>query len=346
MKLSYCLIAILVAIVTPLLAPHAQEPGKPLPETRIVLRVSGKFIQGLLGGHFQRDMPITENVNGIAVAGTARVTGDLCVRLHESNTESNFDVLVRGEVLSQLAATHRPVVVLAHGSAPFSACQPIVHQDQQFMAQTLTMEVRNQFTLDEICSFRGRLTGALTRRIARPFVERGLTDGDRQADEKIRTEMTPVLETELEKLVVVLNNIPPLVKKAHELIILENKISPDGVRFYRAATKERLVISIGKPNQRIPNLPNLDMDKQAPLELWIGVARNVSVEERRKFILQNWRLVTPFLRAQLQRRSPQLTKELDEPLDRLLEEVLIHEVPGWHVVTFAPRIPFPATQTP
>jgi len=220
MKLSHCLIASLAAIVTPFLAAHAQEPGKPLPETRIVLRVSGKFIQELLGVRFQRDEPISENVNGIGVTGTARVAGKLHVRLHESDSESNFDVLVRGEVLSQLAATSRPVVVLARGTAPFSACQHIAHQDHQFMAQTLTMDVQNHFTLDEICSYRGGLTGALTRRIARPFVRRGLADGDSQADEKIRTEMTPVLETELGKLIAVLNEIPPLVKKAHPVTLL------------------------------------------------------------------------------------------------------------------------------
>jgi hypothetical protein len=346
MKLSHCLIASLATIVTPFLAAHAQEPGKPLPETRIVLRVSGKFIQGLLGIGFQRDETIDENVNGIAVTGTARVAGKLHVRLHESHTESNFDVLIRGEVLSQLAATRRPVVVLTHGTAPFSVCQPIVHRDQQFMAHTPTMDVRNHFTLDQICSYRRGLTGALTRRIARPFVRRGLADGDSEADEKIRIDMTPVLEAEMGKLVLVLNKIPPLVQKGYELIILESKLPPDGARFYHAATKEHLLISFGKPNQHIARLPNLDKDKQAPLELWIGVSKNASKEERRKLILQNWRLITPYLRAQIQMRSPQLTKELDEPLDRLLEEVQIHEMPGWHVLTFAPRIPLPAAQTP
>jgi hypothetical protein len=346
MKSSHFLFGIIAAIAPTLLAAQAQEPGKPLPESRIVLRVSDKFIQGLLGVRFQRDEAIGEKVNGIAVTGAARVTGKLYVRLHESNTESNFDVLIHGEVLSQLTATRRPVVVLAHGTAPFSACQPIVHQDHQFMRQALTVDVRNHFALDEICSFRGGLTGAFTQRIARPFARRGLADGDSQANEKIRAEMTPVLETEMGKLVAVLNKIPPLVKKAHELIILESKLPPDGVRVYRAATKEHLLISIGKPNLRIPKLPNLDKDKQAPLELWIGVARNVNREERRKFILQNWRLITPFLRAQLQSRSPQLTKEQDETLDHLLEEVQIHEMPGWHVVTFAPRIPLPVIQIP
>ena len=311
-----------------------------------MLRVSRPFIQSLVGSRFQRDEPVCEVVEGIAVTGTAHVAGTLQVRMHESATEGSFDVLVRGEVESRLAATRPPVVVSVHGTAPFSACQSIGRHEHQFVAQSLTMDVRNHFTLDDICSFRGGLAGAITRQIARPYVRRGLVEGDSRADDKIRTEMTPVLETELGKLVAVLNTIPPLVKKAHELIILENKIPADGVRFYSAATNDHLLMSFGSPNRRIPGLPNLDKEKQAPLELWIGVARNADKEERRKLIVQNWRLITPLLRAQLQRRSPQMSKESNDSLTNLLEEVQIHEVPGWHVLTFAARIPLPAAEAP
>ena len=296
MRLTPFLVASLVAIVMPFLSARADEPGNPLPETRIVLRMSRKFIQGLLGERFQRNEPVRTNVDGIDVTGTAHASGTLRVRLHESDTEGNFDVLVRGEVLSELTATSPPVVVLTHGTAPFSVRQPIRHQGNQFVEQELTMDVRNHFTLDDIGSFRGGLTGALTRRIARPFVRRGLANGNSQADEKIRTEMTPVLKAELGKLVTVLNSIPPLVEKAYDMVILENKTPPDGVRFYRAATKDHLLISIGKPNQRIPTLPNLDKDQQAPLELWIAVSRRVPAEERRKFVLENWHFITPLLR--------------------------------------------------
>ena len=59
---------------------------------------------------------------------------------------------------------------------------------------------------------------------------------------------------------------------------------------------------------------------------------------RRKFLLQNWQLVAPILLMQLERRSPELAKEVDAPLAKILEEVHIHEMPGWHVVTFAPQI--------
>jgi hypothetical protein len=343
MKFSACLVASLSALAAQFLSVATQEPAKPLPETRIVLRVTGKFIQGLVGVRFQRDEVIDTEIDGVVVTGTAHVTGKFRITLHESKTEGDFDVMGHGEVLTQLAATRRPVVVQTHGAAPFSVRQRIVHKGELFVAQTLTIDVQNHFTLDEIRPCRGGLlTGALTKRIARPFVRRGLAEGDHQADDEIRTRMTQELGIELDKLIVALNKIPPLVKQAYELIILENKPPTKEMRVYRAATKEHLLFSIGAPDRRIPNLPKLDKDKPAPLELWIAVDKNALTEERRKAILANWRLIAPYLRNQLQRRSPELVKEVDEPLTRLLEEVQMHEVAGWHVLTFAPKIPLPA----
>lgn len=347
MRFSACLFASLSGIVATFLLGATQEPAKPLPETRIVLRVSGKFIQALVGVRFQRDEPIDTNVGGVEVEGVAHVAGKFHITLHESKTESDFDVIGSGEVLTQLAATSRPVVVQAHGVAPFSVRRRIVHTGDQFIAQSLTMDVKNHFALDNIRPYRsGLLTGALTRRLARPFVRRGLAEGDHQADDEIRTRMTQAMETELDRLVVALNKIPPLVKQAYELIILENKPPPAGVRVYRAATKEHLLFSIGAPDHRMPNLPNLEKVQLAPLELWIAVDKNALTEDRRKFILSNWRLIAPYLRNQLERRSPELTKEVDEPLTHLLEEVQIHEMPGWHVLTFAPKIPLPTVGPP
>ena len=346
MKLSCSLIASLLAIVASFQSAAAQAPDKALPETRIVLRVSGDFIQKLVGRSFQRDEQIDTQVGGVAVEGAARVAGKFRVVLHESQTDSEFDVLARGDVVSQLTATRRPVVVQAHGSAPFCATRRIVHEGDLFVGRALTMDVCNHFTLDEIDSFRGGLRGALTRRVARPFVRRGLADGDCYADDEIRTQMAQALESELDKLVLALNQIAPLVKQAHELIILENKVSPESVQMYRAATSEHLLFSIGPPEHRIPDLPNLDKDKKAPLELWIAVSRNARKEERRKLMLKNWRLIVPFLSAQLQRRSPELTKELQEPLAHLLDEIQIHEMPGWHVITFAPKIAVPIVENP
>ena len=186
MKLSHSLVGGVAVGMMFFLPAAAQEPAQPLPETRIVLRVSDKFIQRLVGVHFQSDQPINSNAGGVLVAGSAHVAGKFRVVLHESTTESDFDVHVHGDIQMQLTATRRPVVVQAHGSAPFTVRRRVVHQGDDFSAQAITIGVNNHFTLDDICSFRGGLTGAITRQVARPFARRGLADGDRQADTEIR----------------------------------------------------------------------------------------------------------------------------------------------------------------
>ena len=334
-----CLFLIIIAAaVAASLSLDAQEPAKPLPETRIVLRVSRKFIQCLVGREFERDEPFNSNVGGVAVVGKAHVTGKLQVVLLESETESNFDVLASGTVLTQMTATTRPVKVMTHGTAPFNARRRIVNKADTFTAEAVTVEVRHHSTLDEICSSRRGLFGAATRKLAAPKVRRSLPDGDRKADDEIRQRLTQTLETESDKLAGALSEIPPMVEQAHALIIRELKLSPDGVKAYRAATKEHLLLSVGEPNQRLPALPTLAKDKAASIELWIGKSKDALKEERRKFVLENWRLIAPILLGQIQRRSPELTKDLGDPLARLIEEVNLIEVGDWHVITLAPKI--------
>ncbi len=333
--LKACLWSIFAAIPYVL---NAQEPT-PMPETRIVLRVSGEFIQCMLGKSFQRDEPIATNVQGVAVTGTAHVTGKLRVALKESDVDSAFDILIDGTVASQITGKSRPVVIQAHGNATFTGKRKYVSIDDQFVAEPVTLSACNQFTLDRICAFHGGLVGKLTERIARPYVLRSLAEGDRYAEEEIGRRMIQALETEFEKVVEAANKIPPLVKQAHQMLILEGRAPSEKVRVYRAATKEHLLFSLGKEGRRIPDLPTLPKEKQGPVELWIAVSKDEQKEKRRAFLLQNWRHIVPFLRAQLQKRSPELTKDVDEPLSRLLDDVQIHVIPGWHVLTFAPKLP-------
>ena len=100
MRISRGLVIVLLVGVAPFLPVRAEEPVKSPPETRIVLRVSRKFIQRLIGKGFERDEPVNANFDKVNVAGTAHVAGRFLVTLHESKTESNFDVLLSGEVLT------------------------------------------------------------------------------------------------------------------------------------------------------------------------------------------------------------------------------------------------------
>ena len=268
------------------------------------------------------------------------------VQLHESLNECNFDVLVTGNATAKVTATRRPVVVYTHGEAPFSARGHVVNKNVQFSAQSPAIEVRTQFMLDEIHPYRGGRLPLIARPIIRPLVRRGIANGDLVADQVLRTRLTQVLETELGNLVEALNKVPPLVEQAHMLLINESKVTEEKTQIHRAATKNHLLFSIGKPDCRIPELPRMDKEKRVPVELWIAVSDNALKEQRRKFMLQNWQLIVPLLRVQFESHSPELAEKLDESLAKLLDEVHVQEMPGWHILTFGPRVPLAKCWSP
>jgi hypothetical protein len=70
----------------------------------------------------------------------------------------------------------------------------------------------------------------------------------------------------------------------------------------------------------------------------MGVSKNTFTKVRRNFMVQDWRMVTTYLREQLLHRSPVLAKEVLVPLERLLDEVRIRETAGWHVIALGAKI--------
>ena len=114
---------------------EAQQPAKPLPETKVVLRISRKFIHELTGKQFKRDEPIDKNAFGATLKGSAHVDGTFDVKLQKSDNASDFDLLVNGEVLTQLVATSRPVQVYAHGVAAFTGRRRIAFDGNAFAGQ-------------------------------------------------------------------------------------------------------------------------------------------------------------------------------------------------------------------
>jgi hypothetical protein len=315
----------------------AKEPAEPVPETKVVLRVSRHFIHRLIGVGFKHGEPIDSTARGVMTRGNALAEGTIDVKLHESATESKFDLLVQGEILTQIASTRRPVQVCAHGVAPFRAARRIAFDGAMFTAEPLSIEVRNHFSLDEIRKARGGPAGPLARGLARPFVRRGLADGDRQAEDQIRTQVSQSLGEQTDKLLGALNKVKPLIEQGEKLLIEQKLLSAEGLHYYRAATKEHVYLSVGRPDHRIPTLPTLDESQRAPIELWIA-KRKDGREELALLFLTHWRDFQPLFAEQLRQRSPDLAKELDGKLEQYLKDVRVVEADGWHVVTFAPKL--------
>jgi hypothetical protein len=229
------------------------------------------------------------------------------------------------------------VDVFSHGFAPFTARRRIVHKDGEFVGEAIEIDTTHQSSLDEIRPFRGGLIGRMTRRIALPTVRRGLVEGDRQIEDEIRTQVSKIITTETDELMIVINKIGPMIKKGEELLIAEDLLPKSGLHLYRASTKDCLLFSTGLPNRRIAQIPVFHPDKHAPLELWIA-KREESKEKRLEFLLKHWELVTPLIDAQLARHYPEFAKSFEGKLYRFLNNVQIESVAGWHVVTFAPQL--------
>jgi hypothetical protein len=308
---------------------EAQLPAKPLPETKVVLRISREFIHELTGKNFKRDAPIDKNAFGAKVEGSAHADGTFDVKLHESDNASDFDILVNGEVLTQAVATSRPVQVYAHGTAAFSGRRRIVFDGNAFVGQAIEMDVTYRSSIDQICSFRGGLRGALARGIARPIVRRNLPEADRQAGIEIRAQLTTGIENESDQLMVTMNKVGPLLKQGEEILREEKVLSARSVQHYLAATERHLYLSIGPPEHRIPKLPKLDDAKRGPIEMWIAI-KKASKEDLLSPLLKHWNVMKPFVLQRIGLRSPELAK--------IIEQVQVESVDGWYVVTFAPKL--------
>src|SRR5437868_1162364 len=135
--------------------PAAANPSaRDLPETKVVLRISREFIHELTAKQFKRDVPIDMDFGGTKVEGQAHATGITTVEIQASENSCNFELVVKGEVSTELTATGRSVQSRLHGLAPFAGRRRIVFNDDTFSGQSASVETSYHSTVDRICSFR------------------------------------------------------------------------------------------------------------------------------------------------------------------------------------------------
>jgi hypothetical protein len=308
---------------------EAQEPTKSLPKTKVVLRISRQFIHQLTGKQFKRDEPIDKNSIGTIVQGIAHAEGTFDVKLQKSASASDFDFLVKGEVLTQMVATSRRVQVHEHGVARFSGRQRVVFDGNAFTGQAIEMNAKYHSSLDQVCSFRGGLIGSVTRGIAVRTIRRSLPESDQEAENELRTRLTNAIGKETDEIIEAMNKFGPLLKKGEELLREEKVLSVRSVQQYLAATEEHLYLSIGPPEHRIPSLPKLDAHKGGPIEMWIAIEK-ASKDDLRNSVLHHWNIAKPFVLQRIGKDSPELAK--------IVEEIQVEVVEGWYVVTIAPQL--------
>ena len=307
---------------------EAQEPTKPLPETKVVLRISREFIHELTGKQYKRDEPIAKYSFGTTVQGCAHVNGTFDVKL-QTSASIDFDFLVKGEVSTHVVAARRLVQVHKHGVAGFNGRRRAVFDGNAFTGQAIEMDVAYHSGINQLCSFRDNLIGSLTRGIALRTARRNAPESEREAENEIRTRLTMALGNETDQILVTMNKVGPLIKKGEEILREQKLLSVSSVQHYLATTEEHLYLSIGPPEHRISTLPKLDMTKRGPIEMWIAIEK-ANKDDLRNSILQDWKIAKPFIVQRIGRNSPELAKTL--------EEIQVETVEGWYVVTIAPKL--------
>ena len=329
MKLIPLILALSCVLLFQAGGSRAEDPKVDLPETKVVLRISREFIYELTAKRFQRDVPVALNAGGVAVAGTAHVDGATSVEIQGSENACSFELGVQGQVSTHLVATVRAVELQLHGSAPFSARRRIVFEDIAFSAHPAEVTTDYHSTIDRICTVRPGLLGAMTRGIASSKARRTLPESDVQAAAEIRTRLTEAIEKESDDLLILLNKVGAIVKEGEQLLREEKLLSARSVQHYLAATPKSLYISVGPPGHRIAKLPRLNASDRQPIELWVAI-KKPGKTDRFSPVLENWKLVKPFLLPRIAQRSPESAK--------ILDQVQIRKVEDWHVVTFAPDL--------
>jgi hypothetical protein len=338
MNISRVVAAIFTAAVLSLTPAPAQETPK-LAETKVVLRVSRELLQKLAGTRFEKDQPINSNADGVAVSGNAHVTGEVDVKIRESATESDFDLHIRGDIATRISATRRPVIVMFHGDAPFSASRHVTFDGATFAAQPVWVSVANRFCLDCIAPFRPGVGGAITRKVAKPFAVRGLRDGDLQADDQIRTEVGNGIQDATDKMLQALNSMQPTIAKVRDKLAALAREKKHVLVPYHAATKHHLLISFCLPGRTIPHLPNLDPNERAPLELWVAkrhdILGEIILEAGLQELKMEWQKNSKKLGEMILRKHPELVEVFGAEIE---VDAHVRQTKDWHIITMNPTI--------
>lgn len=329
MSLVLSLVAVLLSLVAQSAPPPARQSTGELPETKVVLRISREFIHELTAKQFKRDVPIEMDFSGTTVMGSASARGTTEVEIQASENSCNFELVVNGQVTTELVATSRATQTHLHGFAPFKGRRRIVFDDASFLGQNVNLETSYHSSIDRICSFRSGVMGALARNLASSALRRDLSQDDLKAGDEVRARLTAEIIKESDGLLATLNKVGSMVKKGEELLRDEKLLSARSVQHYLAATKRSLYISIGPPQHQIAKLPRSRASEREPIELWVAIQKPGKVD-RLSPLLANWKIVKPFILPRIAQQSPETAK--------ILDEVQVKSVDGWHIVTFAPKL--------
>jgi hypothetical protein len=150
-------------------AADASKLPKPLPEHRVVLRVSDRLLNSMMdNAAIDRQTDVCEVILGTSIYGKARVQGKPDVQLVPSADDATFHITLEGTIHSQTIGYNGPVIVRSRSVTTFTATRPVVFEPGKgFYGLPSQVSAHTESFVEGISSTRRGLIGRMITRRAR-----------------------------------------------------------------------------------------------------------------------------------------------------------------------------------
>jgi len=234
---------------------------------RLVLRISGELLNGLVNKQVDFEIPYRDVVLGSHVSGTARVAGQPRVELASSPDQARFHIVLTGTVHSRSVGQAGPAIIHGHAITHFQATKEIVFEPGRgFFGHPPQVAAETQCLLDGVQSKRRGILGQLVmRKAAREFADEQ-TEITAIAKERAARRIAQVLERHMSRRLAQLNEI---VQTSAQIV--DAGENAPRMRIYCRTTPSHVEIAVGRDKSLSPiQLPTLAADEAGSLiEIWI-----------------------------------------------------------------------------
>jgi hypothetical protein len=150
-------------------AADARKLPEPLPDHRVVFRVSDRLLNSLMdNAAIDRQTDVREVILGTSIYGKARVQGKPDVQLVPSVDDATFHLTLEGTIHSQTIGYNGPVIVHSRSVTTFTATRPVVFEPGKgFYGLPSQVSAHTESVVEGISSTRRGLIGRIITRRAR-----------------------------------------------------------------------------------------------------------------------------------------------------------------------------------
>lgn len=240
------------------------EQPRPAPSHPLVIRIHEKAFANSAGNRIDTTRPVSTIILGTPVSGRSRTQGAVQVDTSSARQSADFLVSFSGRSFSRTVGVNGPARIHSHTVTDFVVSRKVTFSPLRgFESKQTVLQTRTCMTLDNVCSTRGGLRGALVRRVGWRRASESRQAAERIADGNVRRELRQSFDRQLDERVADLNRRFRVALYARAVLggseELDIKVS---------STDDCVQFAIGRVGNGAP--PTLPVRQtSAPVEVWV-----------------------------------------------------------------------------